>query len=111
MADCVICRIVAGEIPAKLVHQDDRAIAFHDINPQAPFHVLVVPRAHVPTLSKLEDEALGGHLLGVVRAVAQKAGYADNFRLVANNGDFAGQTVRHIHFHVLGGRQFTWPPG
>ena len=111
MADCVICRIAAGEIPAKLVHQDDRAIAFHDINPVAPFHVLVAPRAHVPTLSQLEDDVLGGHLLGVVRAVAEKAGYADNFRLVENNGDLAGQSIRHVHFHVLGGRQFTWPPG
>jgi len=111
VAECVICRIVGGEIPARFVHQDDRAVAFHDINPAAPFHVLVVPRAHVPKLSELGDEALGGHLLGVVRAVAAKAGYADNFRLVVNNGDFAGQSVWHLHLHVLGGREFTWPPG
>ncbi len=111
MVDCVICRIVAGGIPARLVHQDDRAIAFHDINPQAPFHVLVVPRVHIPRLADLDDEALGGHLLGVVRKVAADAGYEENFRIVVNNGDLAGQAVGHLHLHVLAGRRFTWPPG
>jgi len=84
VADCVICRIVDADIPAKIVHQDERALAFHDIDPAAPFHVLVVPRDHVPKLSELGDEAPGG---------------------------FAGQSVWHLHLHVLGGRQFTWPPG
>jgi histidine triad (HIT) family protein len=111
VVDCVICRIVAGDIPAKLVYQDDLAIAFEDRSPQAPFHVLVVPRAHIPTLADLEDQALGGHLLGVVRKVARAAGHAQNFRVVVNNGDGAGQSVWHLHLHVLGGRQFGWPPG
>ena len=111
MADCVICRIVAGDIPSKRVYEDDDAIAFHDINPAAPFHVLVVPRVHVAKLSDLADVALGGSLLGVVRRVAAAAGFADNFRLVVNNGDQAGQSVGHLHLHVLGGRRFSWPPG
>ncbi|HZP96732.1 MAG TPA: HIT domain-containing protein [Candidatus Limnocylindria bacterium] len=111
MSDCVICRIVAGEIPAKIVHQDDRSVAFRDIDPQAPLHVLVVPRAHVAALADLDDAALGGHLLGVARTVAADAGYRDSFRLVVNNGEAAGQSVRHLHLHVLGGRRFAWPPG
>ncbi len=111
MNDCVFCRIVAGEIPAKLVHSDADAIAFADLDPIAPLHVLVVPRKHVAKLADLDDERLGGRLLQVVRRVAADAGYADNFRLVVNNGDHAGQSVWHLHLHVLGGRDFTWPPG
>ncbi|HEU5287720.1 MAG TPA: HIT domain-containing protein [Candidatus Limnocylindria bacterium] len=111
MADCIMCRIVAGEIPARLVHQDERAIAFHDINPAAPFHVLVVPRVHVARLADLEDAALAAHLIDVARRVAKEGGHAENFRLVVNNGDRAGQSVWHLHLHVLGGRQFSWPPG
>ena len=111
MADCVFCRIVAGEIPAKLVYEDERAIAFEDLHPAAPLHVLVVPRAHVARLADLDDAALAGHPLQVVRRVAREGGHAENFRLVVNNGDRAGQSVWHLHLHVLGGRQFSWPPG
>jgi histidine triad (HIT) family protein len=111
VADCVFCRIVAGEIPAKLVFQDEEAVAFSDLNPQAPLHVLVVPRTHVARLADLEDTALGGHLLDVARRVATEAGHAENFRLVVNNGDHAGQSVWHLHLHVRAGRQFSWPPG
>jgi len=107
----VICRIVAGEIPSRRVHEDDLAIAIHDINPKAPFHVLVAPRAHIPTLSHLGEPRLGGHLLDVVRHVARDAGHGDNFRLVVNNGEDAGQTISHLHLHVLAFREFSWPPG
>jgi histidine triad (HIT) family protein len=109
--DCLFCRIVAGKIPATVVYEDDDVMAINDVFPQAPFHVLVVPRKHVAKLSELEDEALGGNLLQTVRRVARQGGVGDNFRLVVNNGDQAGQTVPHLHFHVLAGREFAWPPG
>ncbi|OLC54377.1 MAG: histidine triad nucleotide-binding protein [Chloroflexi bacterium 13_1_40CM_4_68_4] len=111
MADCLFCKIVAGEIPAKVVFGDSDTLAIADLNPVAPLHVLVLPRVHVAKLSELEDERLGGHLLQVARRVAKDAGYADNFRVVVNNGAGAGQSVGHLHMHVLGGRQFSWPPG
>lgn len=107
----MFCRIVAGKIPATIVYEDDQVMAINDVFPRAPFHVLVVPRKHVEKLSELEDEVLGGRLLQAVRKVASQGGVADNFRLVVNNGDNAGQTVWHVHFHVLGGREFAWPPG
>lgn len=111
MLDCVFCRIVAGEIPAKIVYQDEDAVAFADLYPAAPLHVLVAPRVHVAKLSELEDERLGGHLLQVAWRVAKDAGYADNFRVVVNNGESAGQSVWHLHLHVMGGRRFSWPAG
>lgn len=111
MADCVFCRIVAGDIPAKIVYRDDHAIAFSDLDPKAPLHALVVPRAHVAKLSELDEVELGGQLLQAARRVAADAGYADDFRVVVNNGPSAGQSVWHLHLHVLGGRDFAWPPG
>ena len=111
MADCVFCKTAAKEIPSSIVYEDADVIAFEDLHPCAPLHVLVVPRRHVAKLADLEDEALGGKLIQAARAVARQAGHADNFRLVANNGAGAGQSVSHLHFHVMGGRQFTWPPG
>jgi diadenosine tetraphosphate (Ap4A) HIT family hydrolase len=108
--DCLFCRIVAGKVPAKLAHEDDAVIAVHDVFPRAPFHVLVMPKRHVARLSLLEDEALGGRLLQVVRAVAAGAGHGA-FRMVVNNGADAGQSVEHLHLHVLAGRPFSWPPG
>jgi histidine triad (HIT) family protein len=107
----LFCRIVAGKIPATVVYEDDDVVAINDVFPRAPFHVLVVPRKHVATLSELDDEPLGGRLVQAVRRVAQKGGVGDNFRLVVNNGDRAGQTVWHLHLHVMGGRDFAWPPG
>jgi histidine triad (HIT) family protein len=107
----LFCRIVAGKIPATIVYEDDDVMAINDVFPRAPFHVLVVPRKHVARLSELEDEPLGAQLLQTVRRVARKGGVGDNFRLVVNNGDGAGQTVPHLHLHVLGGREFAWPPG
>jgi len=109
--DCLFCRIVAGKIPATVVYEDDHVMAINDVFPRAPFHVLVVPRRHVASLADLDDELLGGRLLQAVRRVARQGGVGDNFRLVVNNGDHAGQTVWHLHFHVLGGREFAWPPG
>ena len=111
MDDCLFCRIVAGKLPATVVYEDDDVMALNDVFPRAPFHVLVVPRKHVERLSDLEDEPLGGRLLQVVRKVARQGGVGDNFRLVVNNGDSAGQNVLHLHLHVLGGRDFAWPPG
>jgi len=111
VADCVFCKIAAKEIPSSVVYEDADVIAFEDLHPCAPLHVLVVPRRHVAKLADLDDEALGGKLIQAARAVARQAGHADNFRLVANNGAGAGQSVSHLHFHVMGGRQFTWPPG
>jgi histidine triad (HIT) family protein len=109
--DCLFCRIVAGKLPATVVYEDDDVMAINDVFPRAPFHVLVVPRKHVATLAELEDEPLGGRLLQAVRRVARQGGVGDNFRLVVNNGDHAGQSVLHLHLHVLGGREFAWPPG
>src|SRR5919107_1170121 len=112
--DCLFCKIVAGEIPAKLVHEDERAVAFRDINPQAPTHALVIPRAHISSLAEAGegDESLLGHLLRVAALVARQEGHAEGgYRTVINTGRDAGQTVFHIHVHVLGGRTLTWPPG
>lgn len=105
-------KIADGEIPADVVYQDDRAVAFRDIAPQAPTHVLVVPRKPIPRADAVEpeDEALVGHLFTVARKVAAAEGLRD-YRLVVNNGEGAGQTVFHLHVHLLGGRGLQWPPG
>jgi histidine triad (HIT) family protein len=111
---CIFCKIVAGELPAAKVFEDERAIAFSDINPQAPTHALVIPRAHIASLNEAveSDEALLGHLLRVAARVAREAGHAEGgFRTVVNTNADAGQTVFHVHVHVLGGRKLTWPPG
>lgn len=105
-------KIADGEIPARIVYEDDRCIALHDINPQAPVHLLVVPRKPIarPDAIEPEDEALVGHLFVAAREVARQEGLTD-YRLVMNNGAEAGQSVFHIHLHVLGGRKMKWPPG
>lgn len=109
---CLFCRIVAGEIPAQIVAQNDDCVAFRDVNPQAPLHVLVVPRAHVPSLSTADDAELVGWVALMAAQVARDAGYAESgFRTVVNDGRDAGQTVRHLHMHVLAGRPLAWPPG
>jgi histidine triad (HIT) family protein len=112
VADSIFGKIARGEMKADLVYQDELALAFRDIHPQAPTHILVIPRKPIPRLSAAEDgdEALLGHLLGVARKVASQQGLAD-FRLVVNDGADAGQTVFHLHVHLLGGRSFGWPPG
>lgn len=111
---CLFCKIVAGEIPAAKVYEDDDAIAFRDINPQAPVHVLVIPREHISSLADAADthEATLGRLLLAAARVARQEGLTESgFRTVVNNGAGAGQSVFHIHLHVLGGRPLTWPPG
>jgi histidine triad (HIT) family protein len=112
MADTVFGKIARGEVPAQIVYEDDRALAFRDLNPQAPVHILVIPRRPIPRLDAAEgvDAELLGHLCLVAGRVAREAGLSD-FRLVLNNGAGAGQTVFHLHLHVLGGRPFSWPPG
>jgi histidine triad (HIT) family protein len=111
VADCVFCKIAGKEIPATIVYEDADVVAFADNNQRAPFHVLVIPRRHVERLSNLDDEALAGKLTLAATKVAKAAGHGENFRLVLNNGAGAGQSVFHVHFHVLAGRDFTWPPG
>lgn len=111
---CLFCRIVAGEIPAKKVYEDDALVAFDDINPQAPMHVLVVPRVHVATLNDLthEHDALIGAMLRRAAVIAAERGFAERgYRTVFNCNAEAGQTVFHLHLHVVGGRPLAWPPG
>jgi histidine triad (HIT) family protein len=114
VAECLFCAIVAGEIPATTVLETDRILAFRDINPQAPTHVLVVPKTHYPDVAALAaaDAALLGEVIGAVQQVAAADAVAESgYRVVFNTGAEAGQTVPHVHGHLLGGRVFTWPPG
>ncbi len=114
MSDCIFCKIAAGEIPAEKVYEDDQVVGFRDLNPQAPVHLLLIPRRHIATLNDLSeaDEALVGHLCRVAAKVAADEGLAERgYRTVMNCNAEGGQTVFHIHLHLLGGRQMTWPPG
>jgi histidine triad (HIT) family protein len=112
MSDCIFCRIVAGEIPARTVASDDRFVAFHDIDPKAPVHVLVIPRTHVASLDTAADAALLGALLGFVRDTARELGVSEaGYRTVINTNRHGGQAVDHLHAHLLAGRQMGWPPG
>ncbi|HZZ86258.1 MAG TPA: histidine triad nucleotide-binding protein [Anaeromyxobacteraceae bacterium] len=114
MSDCLFCKIAAKQLPAKVVHEDADTVAFEDINPQAPTHVVVVPRKHVATLNDLgpEDEATIGKLHRVAAKIAKERGLAERgWRAVMNCNREAGQTVFHLHLHLLGGRTFGWPPG
>jgi len=112
--DCLFCKILAGDIPADIIFESDTAIAFRDINPQAPTHVLIIPRKHIATINDLEegDQAIVGSLFSAARAIADQEGFSDiGYRAVMNCNEAAGQTVFHIQLHLLGGRAFTWPPG
>lgn len=113
MSDCIFCRIVAKEIPSKTVYEDDMCYAFRDINPAAPVHVLVVPKKHIASLDEVSkaDAGLVGHILSVLPAIAAAEGVAGSYRVVSNTGPRAGQSVQHLHFHILGGRDLSWPPG
>ena len=113
-ANCLFCRIGRGEIPADIVHEDDLVLAFRDINPKAPTHLLVIPRRHVKSAADLHesDAEMLGRLFGVAAQLARDAGIADRgYRLVTNSGPAAGQSVDHLHFHLMGGRSMGWPPG
>lgn len=112
MADCLFCRIASGEIPAAKVAENEHCVAFRDIAPQAPVHILVIPKRHIPSLADADDPALLGELLTMVRDVA-KAEYLPEkgYRCVINTGVDGGQTVHHLHLHLLGGRRMKWPPG
>jgi histidine triad (HIT) family protein len=114
MSDCLFCKIVAREIPASIVYEDDRVLAFNDINPQGPTHVLVIPKRHIATLNDLSaaDDAMVGEMVRRGAAIARERGIdAGGFRTVFNTNRDAGQTVFHIHLHVIGGRELSWPPG
>ena len=113
MSDCLFCAIAAGEIPADIVESDDQVVVFRDLNPQAPTHVLAIPREHYENVAELAsaDPALTGALLAAVGRVAATEGLDDGYRVVFNTGRLAGQTVNHVHAHLVGGRQLLWPPG
>ncbi len=114
MSDCIFCKIIAGEIPSKKIYEDDELLAFHDVNPAAPLHFLVIPKKHIPNIMELDeaDAALMGKILFKGQELAAELGCAENgARFVINCKSDGGQTVDHIHLHVLGGRRMTWPPG
>lgn len=112
MADCIFCKVASGEIPAQIVRRGDGMVAFRDITPQAPTHLLVIPTQHVASLDDARDDGLLGRLLGFARDTAREVGIADRgYRLVVNTHADGGQTVFHLHLHLLGGRPMRWPPG
>ena len=112
--DCLFCKILSGDIPAEVIYESDTAIAFRDINPQAPTHAVIIPRKHIATINDIDeaDHALVGSLYAAAKAIAAQEGFSDEgYRVVMNCNAAAGQTVFHIHLHLLGGRQLGWPPG
>ncbi|MCK9443129.1 MAG: histidine triad nucleotide-binding protein [Tissierellaceae bacterium] len=113
MDNCLFCKIIKGEIPANLIYEDDLAIAFEDINPQAPVHFLVIPKEHIVSLDNVDEnkKLLLGHLLLIASKLAKEKGLEEGYRVVNNCGIDGGQTVDHLHFHILGKRKMLWPPG
>ncbi|MDH3342385.1 MAG: histidine triad nucleotide-binding protein [Gammaproteobacteria bacterium] len=114
MNDCLFCKIVDGEIPGDIVYENDQVIAFRDVNPQAPTHILVIPRKHIATVNELaaEDKGIVADMVMAAQAIARQEGIEDSgYRLVMNCNEGAGQSVFHIHLHILGGRRMNWPPG
>ncbi len=111
--DCLFCKIIAGEIPSAKVYEDDTVFAFRDIDPQAPVHVLIVPKEHIASAKEINEtnSAVVAHIFEVAAKIAKDEGLEDGYRIVNNCGDSAGQTVKHLHFHLMGGREFTWPAG
>lgn len=112
MSDCLFCKILAGEIPSKKLYEDDLCYAFYDIAPQAPTHFLVVPKAHISSVAGVDEtnQATAGHIFAIIAKLCKEL-RLDSYRVVSNIGEQAGQSVPHLHFHVLGGRDLTWPPG
>ncbi|MBR3802196.1 MAG: histidine triad nucleotide-binding protein [Clostridia bacterium] len=113
MSDCIFCKIAAGEIPSNKAYEDDKVLAFYDLDPQAPTHILVIPKQHIKSAAEIDESnsALIAHVFEVAAKLAKQLGLDNGFRVVTNCGESAGQSVHHIHFHLLGGRDFTWPPG
>lgn len=113
MDDCIFCKIIAGEIPSNKVYEDDLCYAFRDIEPQAPTHILIIPKEHIKSADEItnENSAVVAHIFEVIALLAKQEGLSKGYRVVNNCGDSAGQSVKHLHFHLMGGRDFTWPAG
>jgi histidine triad (HIT) family protein len=111
MSDCIFCRIISGEIPSNKVLEEDDFIAMKDVNPQAPTHILIVPKTHIPNVTASDNTQLLGKLLQQAKVLSEKLGITNGFRLVINTGNWGGQTVDHLHIHFLAGRALGWPPG
>lgn len=111
--DCIFCKITAGEIPSTKVYEDDTVVAFNDLDPQAPVHVLIIPKEHIASAAEINESnsAVVAHIFEVAAKIAAEKGLKDGFRIVNNCGDSAGQSVKHLHFHLMGGRDFGWPAG
>ncbi len=111
--DCLFCKIINGEIPSNKVYEDDQVFAFRDIAPQAPTHILIIPKQHIKSAAEIDESnsAVVAHIFEVAAKIAKQEGLDDGFRIVNNCGDIAGQTVKHLHFHLMGGREFGWPAG
>lgn len=110
---CIFCKIVDGSIPSKKAYEDDKVLAFYDLEPQAPVHVLIIPKQHISSVNDLNEEnsAVVAHIFEVAAKIAQELGLNNGYRIVTNCGEDAGQSVQHLHFHLLGGRSMAWPPG
>lgn len=113
MENCLFCKIINGEIPSKKAYEDDTVLAFFDIDPQAPVHILIIPKQHIASAACIgsENSDVVAHIFEVAAKLAEEYGLKDGFRIVTNCGDSAGQTVKHLHFHLMGGRDFAWPAG
>lgn len=113
MSDCIFCKIARKEIPGKIVYEDDEIMAFHDLDPKAPVHVLIIPKEHIPSMDDVKDDHIGliGTLMVKVGEIAGQLGLENGYRLVNNCGEDGMQTVKHLHFHLLGKRKMLWPPG
>jgi len=113
MENCIFCMIANKDIPSKVAYEDEKILAFHDLEPQAPVHVLIIPKKHIESLDKVteEDQALLGHLMNKIKDIASELGLNNGYRLVSNCGEDGLQTVKHLHFHLLGKRKMSWPPG
>ncbi len=111
--NCLFCKIIGGEIPSNKLYEDDVCYAFYDIDPQAPTHFLVVPKEHIASAAEVSEanEDIVGHIFTVIARLAKEQGFSEGFRVVSNVGESGGQSVKHLHFHVLSGRDMTWPPG
>lgn len=111
--DCLFCKIINGDIPSFKVYEDDKVFAFRDIEPQAPTHILIIPKEHIKSVAEIKESnsSVVAHIFEVAAKIAESEGLDDGYRIVTNCGDNAGQTVKHLHFHLMGGREFTWPAG